>query len=432
MTESKLHRVFISHNSAHNPESRAYLDRLIAALEEEKDESDNRVFDVLVDRYLEEGQLWRGPLYSWMLLCDSAVMLIDKDSPDTTWLPREAMIFGWRRQLDPSFFLLPVLLGINKSIFEKPAFRDMGIGDIDYVASADPAKIVQILKKRVPCSADRRLARMKDFLKRSGESALEDALGILALGPNWSFLTRFDKGGTVAATLIGLGFRKGPFRQDQPDHPSARALRALSDWLDGGHKRRILQDLGSYFVTAEIGADIFHATKQKKVIALRVSRGEISGWPDRFIKSHLVEAFSQNVAYQPTAVRIAPLTPANGMDDELTCIRNAIRRGVWPEGAAADGVWTVEHEERFQHRCAAGAALPEYFCWAMDRDPVRLETLVQVQQEMPYLRLIYLWTGEACPDHDAVYCLRKNLDPKDEKSALDETDTANSILRGWE
>ena len=240
-------RIFISHNSAHNAESRMFLDELIDALRIEKDQAGNRIFEVLVDRDLTAGQPWRGPLYTWMLLCHAAVLLIDKNTPDTTWVPREAMIFRWRKELDKSFDLLPVLRGVGKSILSESPFKEMGLEDLGFIAEDGTAPIVNALKKDVASWSDRRLKKLENLLKLNENAAYEEAQEILALGDEWGFLKAFQPHRSIAATLLGLGFRKGPFRPDAVDHPSARALKTLSDLLAAGRVERICELPGELF-----------------------------------------------------------------------------------------------------------------------------------------------------------------------------------------
>jgi len=90
-------RLFISHSSAD--------DALVAAVERELRKS-SRV-QVLVDRTdLVKGEAWRRQLHQWMARCDAALVLLTPAVlAQPEWVLKEAIILGWRRDLDPDFAL---------------------------------------------------------------------------------------------------------------------------------------------------------------------------------------------------------------------------------------------------------------------------------------------------------------------------------------
>ncbi|WP_285713645.1 toll/interleukin-1 receptor domain-containing protein [Erythrobacter oryzae] len=114
-------RLFISHTS----KTAAATERL----ESLRDALVARGFDVLVDRdHLEPGDDWREEIYTWLGLCDMAVVLIAPRAlePDNPWVAREATILMWRRALDPGFTVVPVLVdGVTVESLQAGPFRDL-------------------------------------------------------------------------------------------------------------------------------------------------------------------------------------------------------------------------------------------------------------------------------------------------------------------
>jgi hypothetical protein len=81
-----------------------------------------------------------------MVLCDAAVILIDRAAPESIWLPREAMVFRVRKEIDPNFYVIPVLRGVTKAIFSTAAFVELGLNDLEYGEEATSRNIVTKLQ----------------------------------------------------------------------------------------------------------------------------------------------------------------------------------------------------------------------------------------------------------------------------------------------
>lgn len=126
MGESLKRRLFISHTSK-TASADTRLERLRAALAAQD-------FDVIVDRHqLRAGDEWRREIYTWLGLCEVAVVLIAPRAldPANPWVSREATILMWRRALDPSFIVVPVLVdGVELADLEDGPFRDLLLNEL--------------------------------------------------------------------------------------------------------------------------------------------------------------------------------------------------------------------------------------------------------------------------------------------------------------
>jgi hypothetical protein len=131
-----MRRVFISHRSG-DAQVRALIDQINNSLTASG-------FDVLVDfERLNPGARWRDDIYTWMGVCHAAVALISQDTlaQDSVWVPRECSILAWRKTLDPTFTLIPVLLpGVTTDQLRIDLrFRDLGLHDLQIIAHSDGA-----------------------------------------------------------------------------------------------------------------------------------------------------------------------------------------------------------------------------------------------------------------------------------------------------
>ncbi len=108
-------------------------------------------FDVLIDReILKPGDLWRTEIYSWIGLCDAAVVLVSRqalEAPARVWVARETACLIFRRALDPSLRIIPVLLGdVSFADLESnDRFRDLQLSEVQCVIGADNDRIVDAL-----------------------------------------------------------------------------------------------------------------------------------------------------------------------------------------------------------------------------------------------------------------------------------------------
>ncbi|MFT3953310.1 MAG: toll/interleukin-1 receptor domain-containing protein [Piscinibacter sp.] len=154
-------RVFISHsaNAVEEPATQAFLDALVAAIAAEPG------FEPLTDRTdLQAGDDWMQQLYTWMGLCDAAVVLLSPRAvtrENSAWVPRETNLLLWRKSLDKRFVVIPVLLGGLQAdaLKNNPFLADVRLRDLQFAdAQADADKIpliVQALRDKLAAQCTR-------------------------------------------------------------------------------------------------------------------------------------------------------------------------------------------------------------------------------------------------------------------------------------
>jgi hypothetical protein len=143
----RRYRVFISHsaNKTEEPTTQAFLDGLIAKLYECSE------IEVLVDqRNLQAGDEWCQRLYSWMGLCDAAVILLSPRAikrENSTWVPREINLLMWRKAIDSDFFIIPVLVsGLErKQIEDNPFVADTNLTQLQFADGLSDTQKIKLV-----------------------------------------------------------------------------------------------------------------------------------------------------------------------------------------------------------------------------------------------------------------------------------------------
>lgn len=146
---TRICQVFISH-SAHRteePATQTFLNALVKAmkavpgLEPQVDQKD-----------LHPGDQWLQKLYTWMGLCNAAVIMLSPRAvtrENSAWVPREANLLLWRKALDPRFVVIPVLIGGLKpaDLAGNPFLADVRLTDLQLAPGlTDKAKISKIVQ----------------------------------------------------------------------------------------------------------------------------------------------------------------------------------------------------------------------------------------------------------------------------------------------
>jgi len=107
----RAYQIFISHSAHHTeePATQRFVEALAGRITAKPG------LNPLVDqRDLAAGDVWVQKLYSWMGLCDAAVIVLSPRAvmrEHSTWVPREINLLLWRLALDPRFVVIPVLIG---------------------------------------------------------------------------------------------------------------------------------------------------------------------------------------------------------------------------------------------------------------------------------------------------------------------------------
>ncbi|MGW1954325.1 toll/interleukin-1 receptor domain-containing protein [Streptomyces sp. NPDC001920] len=100
-----MREVFISHSARGDAFATAVLARI-------QDRLTTKNFQPRVDQDdIPPGDEWRPHIVEWLARCDAAVVLLNDKALGSHWVRREVNILMWRRALDASVFVVPVLLG---------------------------------------------------------------------------------------------------------------------------------------------------------------------------------------------------------------------------------------------------------------------------------------------------------------------------------
>ena len=125
------------------------------------------------------GADWYKSIDQWMLEANAAVILFSKAALfDSDWIKKEASILAWRKNLDPDFVLIPVLLdGLNPDEFNKGLFGVLQINRHQFIKNASNAtEIITELHKALASKTS-----IQDIAERNFQGTSYEPLeGILA------------------------------------------------------------------------------------------------------------------------------------------------------------------------------------------------------------------------------------------------------------
>jgi hypothetical protein len=429
-------RIFISHNAGKCPQTEKFLTELEAMLKDQRGADQELLFMPFVDRDLEPGAPWRGVLYNWMSVCDIAVILLDEQTKNSQWVPREATIFVWRQHLDSSFKVLPILLdGIDKKILFEPPFQDLGLNDVGFKQCAHAAEVVEALRAEKKPQNNRRLSRLEGKIGKIESSILqtflEDSHELLDLEPTpYAAAVRTKR--AIAASLLSYGFRKGPLKESGQTYPSAKALRVLA--MNGGkleQVREISEAIRFYWVDPLASVKLLSAKSRRadhvKVIVIRLNI-ESNVWPQDVIHDYFAQAYSQDKVRPYDLIRVEALSIQSGYADERLELRERIRSALWSFAhqsgearSATDNTWI---DQVFKDREG------EVYCWFVQSDGVKIDLIIDMQKEFRYLRMVYLCFDESCLCRKDVDYLEPPLVEKLEQEAMLEIATSMTYLSG--
>jgi hypothetical protein len=257
------------------------------------------------------------------------------------------------------------------------------------------------------------------------QTFLEDSRDLLDLEPN-PFAAGIRTKRAIAASLLGYGFRKGPLKAAGEMFPSAKALRILAQ--NGGKRdevREISQAIRFYWVDPLASVKLLSAGKVRgsnvKVIAIRMNI-ERKIWPQQLVNDYFAQAYSQDRHRSYDLLRVEPLSMQMGRSSERAELMERIRAALWKfanrleeDRSASENTFL---EEAFRGREG------EIFCWFVQSDPVKIDQLVEMQREFPYLRMVYLCFDDSCRSREDVEFLEPSLVEKAEKEAMSEIETS--------
>ena len=193
-------QVFISHSSNRDPatlsdaDARRRLERAI----EVREAVANRLsteFDVWLDRRrLRVGDSWRLEIFEALHRCSAAVILLDDDAFDSTWVLQEATIVNSRSKVSPGgCIVIPVLLDQGTSArFDQGLWRPLALRDemaskassADEVADEVALRLADLAASNVDQDLEEWVERLAGHLRKVAMSHPElltracEALGI--------------------------------------------------------------------------------------------------------------------------------------------------------------------------------------------------------------------------------------------------------------
>jgi hypothetical protein len=423
-----MKRVFVSY-SAKKEGARDFVREVVAAIDAPRDPNGAPLFTALVDLKLGEG-FWRPVLYNWMALCDAAVIIIDNESPESVWLPREAMVFRLRKELNPAFPIIPVLRGVTKEVFQASAFLELGLNDLQYTEDATAATIVERLKAVVPeTQAARCVADLAKQLKWIPEdpTRFDQVLPLLTSdGVGWFSTSSAEF--EVAARLFGYGFRAGPFGSGVT-YPGPKAIKALLPEMPAGRSGRIFDILSTYWLDRAAGANLHLGLRRgASLIALRTNLADESGWPDQFIacyQRHVDLEHSASLTHVALPV-VDPLAGSgpDSLEESRRRVYSALWRIVAPQSTAEPNA--ANDRSRIRKTCAARKG--EVVLWVRHDVQIAPEQLLAVQDEIQGLRIVLLCTDDRLRGRPRIHYIQPDLEEEFERGALDELDVARTYI----
>jgi hypothetical protein len=162
--------VFISHSARRDGAAMEVLNKITARLKRDG-------FDVWWDQErLSGGEDWRQEINIWLGLCDCAVILFSKKALPSPWVLKEATNLLWRRSLDDSFIVLPVLMPeVERSDLNAEEYKPLAINEIQATPRDTATGIARkVSEKLAPLKESRNLASPLRRLENVVASSLRE------------------------------------------------------------------------------------------------------------------------------------------------------------------------------------------------------------------------------------------------------------------
>ena len=414
-----MRRIFISHRNG-KPEDLALAQRLQASLADAG-------FDVLVDfDRLDPGAALREDIYTWLGICHAAIVVLSKSAlaDDSAWVPTESSILAWRKTLDPTFTLIPVLMpGVAvDDLRVHLRFRDLGLHDLVCVVhTGDASTCEKIGDALAPMAAASRTPledlaeQIEAMLDKVRPDFLDEAIRLTGADPR-----RLPRG-MAQARSTALAMLQAPLAGTvdaleylAPRLPAASDVDRILDivapsWVDLNAARWIAhcaampapRPAAVVNVQTEFGAEMY--------VRRACSRPPRTMW--RLVK--VISVFGETV-FDDMAVEIQ-----EALEAEFASMLLADPFADAPEQQLARILAELNRRGRpviVAMRLSSGFA----------------ELMPPLQDRFPHLTFLFL-TGESLPEDDCPITLVRHLDPVlaagRERAALTEWQTARTLLR---
>ena len=438
MTALKL---FVSHSSRLDDQEHDYADdqanwRLLREVCDALEARCQDSIQLLVDwSGLTAGDDWNRELNLWLAECHAAVVLVSKRAlKRSDWVAKEASILGWRRALDPSFLLIPVLIA-GESTKRDLATGFFGSLDMDRIQCVDVPRsaqaIVDGIAKRLGAPADLAARRAQTPLEllqggiahllaqTATEASLETAavaLGCTAVDPRVSnrerfaealakqlFQTSLDAPDACFLTCRGTFDHLAPRLAWERAQELMQQVRAL--WVHPG--------AAAYLPTAlEPAAQEHRAGQERRALALC---GQLLTQADDLLgtEAYTLERYLQR-AWPGKHPRCVPIADARGVDQ----VRAEIRRRV-----LGDGLPPILTDAQLDNRVNGEPTAIVVILRAADDggglpDPRLRQELMQLTQVYHKLVLVFACCASADALPATLRPIEPRLDPDSEAEAF--------------
>jgi len=311
--------VFISH-SAKDGLAKSVLEKLRTAL--------NPDFEVLLDQdKLEPNDVWARELAIWMGLCNAAVIIFSKDALKSAWVLKEATILRWRRDSDPDFVIVPILLpGVDaKKLKKEKRFEPLSLNEIQMaVADTADAAVDKVLKRLAPMKnlGEKKtpLHKLEDTiatrlyeLEDKSPNVLREAAAILGVQILWQSNNRYSQ--QLARALLIADFSK-----------VSEAVLAIAEYLSEEAAIYIIERLAPFWVNAQAVArlhELVQAPNNQRAICVNGKLGPFT--PKQYLSRARISL--------PAWIS-ASISPQNGNEEnpqlQMQSIEREIRQQVLP------------------------------------------------------------------------------------------------------
>jgi hypothetical protein len=391
---------------------------------------------VLMDRLtLRSGDLWRREIYSWILLAQSAVIVLTRSAFRSRWVPRECMVLAWRRELDPKFRVHIVLApDITPDKLKDPPFDDLNLSEFNVVqASADPtlsqlASALAGQKGAMPLG-DAIVGRLEEVLAPLilAEGRLQAAASELQLRMNgWE--SQFTPVRRLAVGLAQYGFWR--HRQNgQELRPGLSALRYLEDRLKApdGPGASVVETLAPSWVDTIAAGKLYAALRCKNRRVLVV----IAEFEETLLH-HLARAWSAKWLKGPQADQLDDPVPEHAgsrLDALKAAVYSAYRhrlpvtqrnKPAKTTNGLIDDVLRKRNDEGVPH---------VFYVNGNGTPAIGLTDLVELQAAMPYIACAWM-TRDRRSVPDSCRVIRPIGTSRLERNAMADYSEAYSILIG--
>lgn len=245
-------RVFISYSS----KSAAAL----AALEALRLELTRAGYTVFIDRWdLKPGERWRPKILFALAECTAGVLLLSQDTlkqppQGHPWVLFESSILSFRRELDPNFQLIPVLLeGLKPQALEKARFfSPQALAQVQVAQADTPEQLAQKVRQALGDASGRKgqrtlLQRVTEQFQLSLLKVSDNELRLLALqlrNRDFTAWTQDQCRAGIAMSLARMALLEGSAGMK-------KAIDSLLESLDAERAERFLRLMDPLWVQAE-------------------------------------------------------------------------------------------------------------------------------------------------------------------------------------